>query len=54
MVLGLRPAPKHAVERVALEAGPLSQWLHAGLTKGGFETVLLDVSAYLNMRNHLA
>jgi transposase len=25
-----------------VEAGPLSQWLHAGLTKGGFETVLLE------------
>ncbi len=32
----------HSIERVGLEAGPLSQWLHAGLTKGGFETVLLE------------
>lgn len=31
-----------SIERVGLEAGPLSQWLHAGLTKGGFETVLLE------------
>src|SRR3954469_14664074 len=31
-----------AVIRIGLEAGPLSQWLHAGLTKAGFETVLLE------------
>jgi transposase len=30
------------VTRMGLEAGPLSQWLHAGLTKAGFETVLLE------------
>jgi transposase len=30
------------VDRIGLEAGPLSQWLHAGLTKAGFETVLLE------------
>src|SRR4051794_39216122 len=28
--------------RVGLEAGPLSQWLHAGLTGAGFEPVLLE------------
>src|SRR5918998_608716 len=28
--------------RVGLEAGPLSQWLHAGLTETGFETILLE------------
>src|SRR4028119_71914 len=28
--------------RVGLEAGPLSQWLHAGLGKAGFEAVLLE------------
>jgi transposase len=28
--------------RVGLEAGPLSQWLHAGLTEAGFEVVLLE------------
>ncbi len=27
--------------RIGLEAGPLSQWLHAGLTAAGFEVVLL-------------
>lgn len=31
-----------AIERIGLEAGPLSQWLHAGLTQAGFETVLLE------------
>src|SRR5215208_4195473 len=28
--------------RIGLEAGPLSQWLHAGLTGAGFEAVLLE------------
>jgi transposase len=28
--------------RVGLEAGPLSQWLHAGLTAAGFAVVLLE------------
>src|SRR3954470_10269926 len=27
---------------IGLEAGPLSQWLHAGLTRAGFEVVLLE------------
>src|SRR6202161_2941419 len=31
-----------AIERIGLEAGPLSQWLHAGLKRAGFETVLLE------------
>jgi transposase len=31
-----------AVKWIGLEAGPLSQWLHAGLTRAGFETVLLE------------
>ena len=30
------------VRRIGLEAGPLSQWLHAGLAHGGFEAVLLE------------
>ena len=29
------------VTRIGLEAGPLSQWLHAGLTKAGLDAVLL-------------
>src|ERR687897_1562175 len=28
--------------RVGLEAGPLSQWLHAGLVQAGFEVMLLE------------
>src|SRR5919107_2197788 len=31
-----------AVTRIGLEAGPLSQWLHAGLTRARFEVVLLE------------
>lgn len=30
------------IVRVGLEAGPLSQWLHAGLIAAGLETVLLE------------
>ena len=30
------------VVRIGLEAGPLSQWLHAGLIKAGLATVLLE------------
>jgi transposase len=30
------------VVRIGLEAGPLSQWLHAGLAEAGFEVVLLE------------
>ena len=30
------------IARVGLEAGPLSQWLHAGLVTAGYETVLLE------------
>jgi len=30
------------VTRIGLEAGPLSQWLYAGLTTAGFEVVLLE------------
>jgi transposase len=31
-----------AVTHIGLEAGPLSQWLHAGLSEAGFEAVLLE------------
>ena len=31
-----------AVTRIGLEVGPLSQWLHAGLSEAGLETVLLE------------
>jgi hypothetical protein len=30
------------VPRIGLEAGPLSQWLYAGLVAAGFEVVLLE------------
>ena len=30
------------IARIGLEAGPLSQWLHAGLTNAGYEAVLLE------------
>jgi transposase len=30
------------VKRIGLEAGPLSQWLHAGLKRTGFDAVLLE------------
>ena len=30
------------VVRIGLEAGPLSQWLHAGLSEAGFEAALLE------------
>lgn len=33
---------KLSITRIALEAGPLSQWIHAGLVGAGFETVLLE------------
>jgi transposase len=33
---------KIEVTRIGLEAGPLSQWLHAGLVAAGFEVVLLE------------
>ena len=29
-----------AVKRIGLEAGPLSAWLHAGLKRAGFDTVI--------------
>lgn len=31
-----------AVQRIGLEAGPLSQWLHAGLKRAGFDAILLE------------
>src|SRR5215213_2020563 len=31
-----------ALTRIGLEAGPLSQWLHAGLAAAGLEAVLLE------------
>ena len=31
-----------ALKRIELGEGPLSQWLHAGLKRAGFEAILLD------------
>jgi transposase len=31
-----------SVKQIGLEAGPLSQWLHGGLMRAGFEAVLLE------------
>ena len=33
---------RFAVKRIELEARPLSQWLHAGLKRAGFDTLLLE------------
>ena len=35
-------ALERPVARIGLEAGALSQWLHAGLVAAGFEAVLLE------------
>jgi len=32
----------HAPSLVGLEAGPMSEWLHAGLSRHGLETVLME------------
>ena len=34
----------HGIAVIGLEAGPLSQWLHKGLTDAGFETVLMEMA----------
>jgi transposase len=39
---GFLRSPGLALTRVGLEAGPLSQWLHAGLVEAGFAVVLLE------------
>lgn len=31
-----------ALSRIGLEAGPLSQWLYAGLAKAGFDVELIE------------
>ena len=41
LVRALRSLPGTVVG-VALEAGPLSQWLHKHLTEAGFDTVLME------------
>ena len=32
----------HEIAAIGLEAGPLSHWLHKGLTDAGFEAVLME------------
>ena len=41
-LIGFLHTLKLPLARIGLEAGPLSQWLHAGLLKAGFEAVLLE------------
>ena len=41
-LIGFLRGRQLAIGRVGLEAGPLSQWLHAALADAGFETVLLE------------
>ena len=41
LVSYLRELP-HGIVAIGLEAGPLSHWLHKGLTDGGFEAVLME------------
>jgi transposase len=33
---------RFTVKQIGLEAGPLSQWLHAGLKRAGFDAILLE------------
>jgi transposase len=39
---GFLRGQKLAITRIGLEAGPLSQWLHAALVAAGFDAVLLE------------
>ena len=41
LVAFMRELP-HGIAAISLEAGPLSNWLHKGLTDAGFETVLME------------
>ena len=41
LVSFMRELP-HGIAAIGLEAGPLSQWLHKGLTEAGFEAVLME------------
>jgi transposase len=41
-LVGFFRALESGVTRIGLEAGPLSQWLYAGLAAAGFEVVLLE------------
>ena len=41
LVAFMRELP-HGITAIGLEAGPLSHWLHKGLTDAGFEAVLME------------
>ena len=41
LVAFMREVP-HGIAAIGLEAGPMSQWLHKGLTDSGFEAVLME------------
>ncbi len=41
LVAFMRKLP-HGIAAIGLEAGPLSHWLHKGLSVAGFETVLME------------
>ena len=41
LVAFMRKLP-HGIAATGLEAGPLSHWLHKGLSDAGFETVLME------------
>ena len=41
LVAFMRDLP-HEIAAIGLEAGPLSHWLHKGLTDAGFEAVLME------------
>ncbi len=41
-LIGFLRSQELEIGRVGLEAGPLSQWLHAGLVNAGFDAVLLE------------
>jgi transposase len=32
--------------RIGLEAGPLSQWLHAGLAEAGYSAILIEITKF--------
>lgn len=49
-LIGFLEARELAIARVGLEAGPLSQWLHAGLLAAGFDKVLLETRVSLEVQ----
>ena len=43
-LVGLFAESGLAIERIGLEAGPLSQWLHAGLVAAGLPAILIETA----------